>query len=185
MFTTEEKCELLGIAKDAIERVLLERPAATRLPREGLLVPRGAFVTIRIEGKLRGCVGYVESSKPLAEVVDEAAGKAAFEDPRFAPLNLAEYRRSSLEISILSELRPVSTTDEIRIGTHGVVLEAGPYRGLLLPQVALEYGMDRDGFLDAVARKAGLPGFSKVDPSGRLFVFEVETVKETDCVTNA
>jgi AmmeMemoRadiSam system protein A len=179
MLTQEERRGLLQIARDAIESVILNRlPGRGPVLSEGLLSNRGAFVTIRVDGQLHGCIGYIESEKPLAQVVEEVAGKAAFEDPRFPPLTLADYRRSTIEISILSGLTRVTSPEEIEIGRDGLVLESHGHRGLLLPQVAVEQGWDREAFLQGVARKAGLLRMSWNDPDGNLYKFTVEVVRE-------
>ena len=185
MLTSEEKCELLGIARDVIGSVLQNRPSSRQmLASEMLQKPQGAFVTIRVDGRLRGCIGYIESEKPLVQVVAEVAEKAAFEDPRFPPLSLAEYEHSRIEISVLTELKPVADPEEIQVGLHGLLLETGTHKGLLLPQVAVEYGWDRYAFLDAVARKAGLTKFNKEDPELRLYVFGAEVIEEEEAVSH-
>jgi AmmeMemoRadiSam system protein A len=123
-----------------------------------LLEPRGAFVTLKIEGALRGCIGRVVGNLPLWLTVRENAIAAAFHDPRFPALTTGELELIAIEISALTPLRVVSA-DEIIVGRDGLILERGAARGLLLPQVAVEYGWDRETFLDHTCRKAGLdPG---------------------------
>jgi AmmeMemoRadiSam system protein A len=183
MLTPEAKRELLLIAREAILGAIQNRPyAGPGTIAEELIHPGGAFVTIRIGRELRGCIGYVESPRPLAEVVADVARKAACEDPRFAPVTFPEFEHANLEISILSPLRHITMTEEIEVGTHGLLLEVGMNRGLLLPQVALEYGWDREAFLDATARKSGLNPSAWREPGARIYVFSAEIVTETEIV---
>lgn len=179
MLTHEEKRELLGIAREAITEALHNRPYSPALKRsQRLLAPGGVFVTIRTGHDLRGCIGYIESHRPLVDTVAEVARKAAFDDPRFPPLLHSELEHISLEISILSPLRRIKDVEEIRVGTHGLLLELGLQRGLLLPQVAPEFGWDRQEFLEAVSRKAGLPRDAWEDPDAVIFVFTAEIIEE-------
>ena len=186
MLTQQEKRELLGMARDAIARAVekgrgagggqdFHAPAGS-----ALAVPSGVFVTIRVDDELRGCIGYIESSKPLAEVVAEVAVKAALEDPRFPPMDASELALATLEVSILSPLRKIGSVEEIKIGTHGLLLETGRKRGLLLPQVATENGWERETFLDNTARKAGLPAKAWRDPAVSIYVFSAEIVNEKE-----
>jgi AmmeMemoRadiSam system protein A len=181
MLTPEEKRELLAIARECIAGALEGTTAPTRTPQSpGLLRQSGAFVTIRIDHSLRGCIGYIESVRPLAEVVCEAARKAALEDPRFPPLTPSEFEQITLEISILSPLQLVTDIEEVQVGAHGLVLELGSRRGLLLPQVALEYQWDREAFLDATAKKAGLYKNAWREPEARIYTFTAEIIQEAD-----
>ena len=138
----------------------------------------GAFVTLTIHGQLRGCIGYVIAERPLLETVREAARAAAFQDPRFAPLRRAELSELRLEISVLSEPRPVCSLEEIRVGDHGLIVRHGFRSGLLLPQVATEYGWDRETFLSHTCAKAGLPRDSWRDPDTEIELFEAEVFGE-------
>jgi AmmeMemoRadiSam system protein A len=137
-------------------------------------------VTLRSHGALRGCIGYIESILPLANVVEEVAVKAALEDPRFPPLTSAEVKDMIIEVSVLSPLVRVKNIEEINVGVHGLLLELGPRRGLLLPQVATEYHWDRLAFLNATARKAGLPEDGWRHPEAKLYRFTAEIVEETE-----
>lgn len=183
MLTLDAKRELLGIAREAILSAIQNRPyAEPGTINEELSRPRGAFVTIRLGRELRGCIGYVESPRPLTEVVADVARKAACEDPRFLPVTLPEFEHAIIEISILSPLRHITAIEEIEVGTHGLLLEVGMNRGLLLPQVATEYGWDREAFLDAVAKKSGLYPSAWREPDARIFVFSAEIVNEAEIV---
>ena len=181
MLTQEEKRELLGIAREAI-RLNLNSGSPRESPRfrGSLQEQKGAFVTIRIDKQLRGCIGCLDTTRPVAEVVTEVAPKAAVEDPRFPPLSVFELEQATIEISVLSPLQAIHTIDEIEVGIHGLVIELGPNRGLLLPQVAREHSWDKGTFLSAVSRKAGLHPSAWQDPEARLYVFTAEVFGETE-----
>jgi AmmeMemoRadiSam system protein A len=117
----------------------------------------GIFVTLKTAGNLRGCIGIIASDKPLPETVAEFAVRSASFDPRFAPIGPAELSRLEIDISILGEMVPVTDLSEIKIGRDGLVIEQGMRRGLLLPQVATEHGLDVPMFLSQTCIKAGLP----------------------------
>ncbi|MGB5875449.1 MAG: AmmeMemoRadiSam system protein A [Bacteroidota bacterium] len=190
MLTEEEKRALLSIARASILRALKAGPAGSGgspgQPAEtgsreltgNLAKPGGAFVTIKLGGLLRGCIGYIESSLPVGAVVAEVAEKAALEDPRFPPLTFAEAETMEVEVSVLSPLNPVADIEEIQVGVHGLVLELGKNRGLLLPQVAAEYGWDRRAFLEHTARKSGLPPNAWEDPRAKIYLFSAHVVRE-------
>ena len=181
MLTHEEKRELLGIAREAIHLKLHARsPSHKGNFRAGLQEQKGAFVTIRINRQLRGCIGCLDTARPLAEVVAEVAPKAAFEDPRFPPLSGFELEQASIEISVLSPLKKIQIIDEIVVGIHGLVIELGPNRGLLLPQVAREHAWDRESFLAAVSRKAGLAPLAWQNSGTKLYVFTAEVFEEVE-----
>jgi AmmeMemoRadiSam system protein A len=140
--------------------------------------PAGAFVTLRENGDLRGCIGFIDTQQSLAETVREAAARAAREDPRFTPVTPEEIAKLEIEISVLSALRRIESDREIEIGLHGLVVEAGGRRGLLLPQVALEFGWDQSTFLRQTLRKAGLPSQLKDTIEMRMYVFSAEVFDE-------
>ena len=121
------------------------------------LPPCGAFVTLHLNGNLRGCIGSIVSRSPLEETLRDAARSAAFSDPRFPPLTREEWAEIDLEISLLSPMERVDSPEELEMGIHGAMLEAPMGRGLFLPQVATEQGWDRETFMDHLCRKAGLP----------------------------
>jgi AmmeMemoRadiSam system protein A len=111
---------------------------------------------LHINGELRGCVGYVFPQYSLYRTVAETAMAAAFDDPRFAPLQEAEYPKLEYEISVLSPVVPLDAED-VEVGKHGLVITYGSRRGLLLPQVPVEHGWDREKFLEQTCIKAGIP----------------------------
>ena len=139
------------------------RPAAGegRHPGEGLISRaggiRGAFVSLHRRGQLRGCIGYIEAVKPLLQTVMEMAPAAAFQDPRFRPVQADELADLEIEISVLTPMRLIKSPDEIEVGKHGLYIVKGQNRGLLLPQVASQYHWDRQTFLEQTCHKAGLP----------------------------
>ncbi|MBU1742883.1 MAG: AmmeMemoRadiSam system protein A, partial [Proteobacteria bacterium] len=128
----------------------------------------------------RGCIGNFQGSGTLAETVQDMARAAAFEDPRFPPLSGDELAEVDLEISVLTPLRRIEDPSLIEVGRHGVYLIQGSCRGVLLPQVAVEWGWDRDTFLDQTCVKAGLgPGCWR-DPGAEIYVFSAQVFGEKD-----
>jgi uncharacterized protein len=148
---------LLKAARESISSVFgdadIPKPDYDKYPE--LKDHKGAFVTLTINGELRGCIGYIIAQQPLFDVVCEAAKQAAFSDPRFSSLKEKELDSIQIEISVLSNFTPINSYNDIEVGRHGLLLEEGG-RGLLLPQVAVEHKMNREEFLSAVCRKAGL-----------------------------
>jgi len=119
--------------------------------------PAGVFVTLHHRGELRGCIGHVEASEPLGCVVARCAVAAGTSDLRFTAVTPAELADLEIELSILGPLESISTLEHIEIGRHGLLVELGSRRGLLLPQVATEWQWDRETFVAQTCRKAGLP----------------------------
>lgn len=133
----------------------------------------GAFVTLKRKGRLRGCIGHIVGDKPLHRTVAEMARAAAFNDPRFPPVSAGELPDLDVEISILSPLSGC-TPEEVQPGRHGLLVRRGRNSGLLLPQVAREYGWDRETFLAQTCLKAGLPRGAWQNPAAEIFCFEAE-----------
>ncbi len=154
-YSPEERRILLALAHRAIESMLAEQPIDTTAPTQHLAEPRGAFTTLHLLGSLRGCIGYVLPSGSLYQTVVETARAAAFDDPRFPPVTEEEAPQLTIEISVLSVPRPIRP-HEIEVGKHGLIVSAGARRGLLLPQVPLEWEWDRETFLAQTCGKAGL-----------------------------
>ncbi len=140
--------------------------------------PAGAFVTLRMRGTLRGCIGYASMDLPLTAVVARCAAAAAFEDPRFSPVVREEVGDLEVEISLLGPLESTSRLDQIEIGRHGVVVEHGRRRGLLLPQVAIEHAWDAARIVSAACVKAGLS--PEAWRTYGLFRFEAEVFGEDE-----
>jgi AmmeMemoRadiSam system protein A len=139
---------------------------------------RGLFVTLHKEGQLRGCIGTLAPHGDLTRVISEYALRAALEDPRFPPLAAEELPLCRFEISVLTAPQPIAGLQDIEVGRHGLILESRGRRGLLLPQVATEWGFDRERFLQEVSRKAGLAPDAWREPSARVWVFEAEVFSE-------
>ena len=154
-YNPSERQILCGAAHAAILSRLEERALGEFSPSAHLSEARGVFTTLYRKQKLRGCVGYPMALAPLYQAVIESARAAAFEDPRFPPVTLAEARDLTVSISVLGRLRAILAED-VEVGRHGLLVSQGSHRGLLLPQVAVENGWDRVTFLEQTCRKAGL-----------------------------
>jgi uncharacterized protein len=169
--TAGERQALLRAARESIaahfERRRPELPPATGALAEN----RGAFVTLhRRDGELRGCVGMMVSDRPLLETVARMAVASATEDGRFAPVTRAELPGLTIEISALGPLQPIRPED-VEVGRHGLLIAYAGCRGVLLPQVPVEHGWDRETFLAHTCRKAGLPSDTWRKPGVELLGF--------------
>jgi MEMO1 family protein len=171
----KDKQLLLRIVRDTIEAHIAgdEISEPTSLP-EILEQERGAFVTLKKHGRLRGCIGYIEARKPLHKTIEEMAIAAAFNDPRFPPLKKEEWKDVAIEISVLSPLKQIRDIKEIEVGIHGIYIVQGSRCGLLLPQVATEYNWNRTAFLEETCRKAGLPPHAWKDEETKIFIFSAD-----------
>lgn len=156
---TEARNECLYLARKALHEFLRrqQEPRLYQPVHPVLREPRGAFVTLKRHGELRGCIGYVEAIKPLWETIEDCAISAASRDPRFEPVAAEELADLDIEISVLSPLEDLPDPAGVEVGRHGILIEKGYHRGLLLPQVATEYGWNREQFLAHTCLKAGLP----------------------------
>ena len=169
---------LLQLARDAIAaRLHGLSPPATRPDDPVLLEHRRAFVPLKKNGRLRGCIGYIVGVSELWIAVRDNAESAAFKDPRFQALQDDELSAVHIEISALTPLVP-SSPEDVVVGRDGVVVERGAYRAVLLPQVAVEQGWDVETFLDATCRKAGLETGCWRDPATTLETFSAEVFGE-------
>ncbi len=158
LLTKKEQKELLKIARETIVAYVTNRKVpAVVTTSPGLNLHSGCFVTVKQKEELRGCIGNFVSEQPLYLLVQEMAVSAATRDPRFYPMKVEDLADFTLEISVLSPLVKATSVDEIKVGTHGIYIVKGSYRGVLLPQVATEYGWNRDEFLQHTCIKAGLP----------------------------
>jgi len=173
VLTTDERGALLDLAVWAVNTTIREhkRPALP-CPYPKLYEKGAAFVTLTAADELRGCIGQVEAHVPLWDCVREMAIAAATQDPRFAPVQIDELPGLSFEITMLTPLECVEDPSTIVVGRDGLMIERGGARGLLLPQVPVEWGWDRETFLGHVARKAGLPADAWRDPRAKLYRFE-------------
>jgi AmmeMemoRadiSam system protein B/AmmeMemoRadiSam system protein A len=181
----QEKEELLRLARASIQAALAGRAIpsmeAEKLDRYPLLKEkRGAFVTLTIDGNLRGCIGHIRGVEPLHSTVAKMAVAAAMEDPRFPRLQSEEFGRVSIEISVLTPLEKISDPERIEVGRDGIFIEKGYHTGLLLPQVATDNGWDRYQFLDQTCRKAGMaPGCWREGADIYIFSAQIFNEEET------
>lgn len=155
-FSAQERALLIRLAHDSITSALEGRTISVDPPTPHLAEPRGVFTTLYLHRDLRGCVGYVLPNYPVFRAVAETARAAALEDNRFRPLAPDEAAHLEIQLSVLTQPQPIQA-DEIRVGRHGLLISAQGRRGLLLPQVPVEHGWDRQTFLEQTCRKAGLP----------------------------
>jgi AmmeMemoRadiSam system protein A len=177
--STADKQLLLHVARDSIEAHLKGKSATPVKTDSAVLCElRGAFVSLHRRGQLRGCIGYLDAVKPLLQTVREMAAAAAFHDPRFRPLQTDELADIEIEISVLSPMRLVNSTDEIEIGKHGLYIVSGYNRGLLLPQVATQCKWDRLPFLEQTCCKAGLPPDAWKEPLTKIYIFSAEVFSD-------
>lgn len=173
ILTDEGKQQLLDIAKSAI-RAQLDKQEYIPPKIEEFKVKRGLFVTLKLNGLLRGCIGLIKANKPLFEAVAEMAQAAAFEDPRFPTLTDDEFNKLEYEISILSPLKLVHDIRNIKVGRDGLMIQLHMHSGLLLPQVARDYEWDTMTFLEQTCLKAGLPKNSYRDKDAQIFNFKAD-----------
>jgi AmmeMemoRadiSam system protein B/AmmeMemoRadiSam system protein A len=180
-FTKSEKDQLFSIARNSIRTMLYEDKRITidekKIP-EILKKPLGAFVTLKIDGKLRGCIGRFLSTDPLYEVVRLSSLSSAFEDYRFTPLTKEEFEKTEIEITVLGPMKKISNINEIVLGKHGIYIKKDFRSGTMLPQVAIEQGWTVEEFLGYTSRdKAGLgwDGWK----SAELYIYEGIVLEET------
>ena len=177
----QEKKALLSIAREAIIRVVKTGEEYIEPREEKRLNQRnGCFVTIKQNDELRGCIGNFQSELPLFKEVSKMAAASATQDPRFYPLQEGDLDNFSLEISVLSPLQKIDEIDEIEVGKHGIYLEKGFHRGVLLPQVATEYQWDRDTFLQQTCLKAGLSTHAWQAEDTEIYIFSAQIFGEKD-----
>lgn len=187
--SVEEGRLLIEIARSVIEERL--RGSETfRLPGDlpdKFRENRGVFVTLEKNGELRGCIGYPEPVRPLIDALIDAAISAATCDPRFPPVEPEELDEIEVEVSVLTPPTPIRVENPadypqmIRVGVDGLIVERGWARGLLLPQVATEWGWDAEEFLCNTCMKAGLPPDCFYDPQTRVYRFQAQIFRERDC----
>lgn len=153
----QERNEILELAHQGLREAVCRHRVLSPVPTTGIFAsPCGVFVSLHVNGKLRGCIGVIEPVDTLGESIVHCAASAALNDPRFAPMREEEVESVEIEVSVLSPLQKTGA-EEIEIGKHGLLVEQGPRRGLLLPQVATEHCLTRERFLEETCHKAGLP----------------------------
>jgi AmmeMemoRadiSam system protein A len=156
--TEEDRQTLLRLARQTLAQFLADETVPWHVPTSpGLLQERGIFVTLTRHGQLRGCRGNLVGGKPLYLGVQQMSIASALEDPRFPPVAQDELDELQIEISVLGPLESVADMDGIQVGVHGLVIVKGDKQGVLLPQVPVQEGWDRAGFLEGLCRKAELP----------------------------
>lgn len=180
MLDRRQRAKLLEVARESVVAAAKSMPYSPPGSDDpGLQRPAAAFVTLRRGGELRGCIGVVEAREPLIVVVAAMARAAATEDYRFRPVHLTEVNQLTIEVSVLTPPERVEDARSIRIGTDGLIIEEGGRRGLLLPQVPVEWGWTREQYLDQVCLKAGLPkGWWR--KGGELYRFQAEVFSEAE-----
>ena len=157
VLNSEQKSFLLDLARRTISSYLEKGGSLKEESDDPLLLKkRGAFVTLKVDNELRGCIGYPLPHKPLLETIIDCAIAAASQDFRFASIKKEELSRLKIEISVLTLPRKVKDVSEIKIGEHGIILSKGPHKGLLLPQVPVEWDWDLETYLNHGCLKAGL-----------------------------
>ena len=175
----EDRRAILAAARQGVAYAMAHGRPPSAFPDQGVFArPCGLFVTLHAGGKLRGCIGMIDARDTLGENIVRCSADAALHDPRFSPLRPEEMERLEIEVSLLSPLFPLRP-EEVEIGRHGLLVERGPRRGLLRPQVATEPGLGREQFLAETCYKAGLPRDAWKDPETRLYGFECEILAET------
>jgi len=174
----DEQRFLLGLARDTIAGFLKtgKSPRPKAAAKE-LTEKRGAFVTLKVDDQLRGCIGYPLPYKPLFETVVQMALAAATQDYRFPPIKLEELGRLKIEISVLTLPRPIQDAREVEVGRHGIIVSKGIAKGLLLPQVPTEHGWDRETYLRHGCLKAGLDE-DEWQRGAQIEVFEAQVFAE-------
>jgi len=179
VLTKEKQKILLKLARDTIALWLKEHKRPPLPEAKGLFGEHcGAFVTLHKKGQLRGCIGNMIGQGPLVETIQEMAIASATQDPRFHSVTLEELAQIDIEISVLSPMRQITDVNEIQVGTHGILMSRGMFHGVLLPQVATEYGWDRTKFLEQTCLKAGLPPNAWQDPQTKIEIFSAQVFGE-------
>jgi uncharacterized protein len=181
----EEGRQALKLARRSLEHFVREgRPLKLETPPGGgLALPCGAFVSLHTkDGALRGCIGHMIGDGPLWELLIELAVSAGTRDPRFAPVTAHELANLVYEVSVLSPMQRAKP-DDVTPGVHGLYIRHGRHSGVLLPQVATQWGWDRQTFLTETCHKAGLPGDAWRDPATEIRTFTAQIFTEDQSAT--
>jgi len=181
----EQQQKLLSLARKTIDEYLeyerLPEPDLQNEFSDDIFMEKcGAFVTIHKNGKLRGCIGYIKGIKNIPETIIDMAKAAAFNDPRFPSLTKEELEQVDIEISILSPIETVEDPGEIEAGRDGLIVSNSFRTGLLLPQVAMEYGWTEYQFLENTCHKAGLPADAWKWNDTKIEKFSAQVFSEED-----
>lgn len=179
--TTDQQVCLLKLARLTIAESLgLPQEGSLELSDEIYKEKCGAFVTLHVKGRLRGCIGYIQGVKGLTDTICDMAKAAAFKDPRFPPLGKDEYPLIDIEISVLTPIEPVADINEIKVGRDGLIISRGFNSGLLLPQVPVEQGWNLETFLQNTCYKAGLPGNAWQQKGTKIEKFSAQVFGEKE-----
>lgn len=181
-FEFRERRDILRFVREVIKRRLagLTLP---NIPDNPKLMQLGScFVTLKINGVLRGCIGNIGAAEPLGENIRRNALNAAFHDPRFPPLECEELDQVEIEVSILTPMRQINSADEFILGKHGILMEMNGHHAVFLPQVPAEQKWDKTQTLCALAEKAGLTPFAWQNPNCKFYVFEAEVFDENNTI---
>jgi len=181
MLSLDDRVRLLRLARRCLDARVQREPPPPVERGGGLDELMGAFVTIHTRGELRGCLGRLETDRPIGETVAHLSAIVSDSDPRFRPLTVSELAFTDIEISALSPEERVASPDEIEVGRHGLIVARGHRRGLLLPQVAIEHGWNRETFLEHTCIKAGLPP-DAWRSDATIFTFEAQVFGERERV---
>ncbi len=174
-----DRKSILELARRALVEAVCHKRLLKEIPNAEVFEPHcGVFVTLHVSGKLRGCIGVIETKENLGKGIVKCASRAASEDRRFSPVQAEELPRMRIEVSLLSPLQRV-LPEQIEIGKHGLLVEQGIRRGLLLPQVAVERHLDREEFLRETCHKAGLPPGTWKAQEACIYAFTCEIFGES------
>ncbi len=175
LLNIDEQKLILKLAEETVKSVVRgEKPEVPENLPPITKEKRGAFVTLNKNHQLRGCIGYIVPIKPLYETIMEMGKAAALRDPRFQPVEPDELDDIDVEVSVLTVPHVIDDVNEIEVGKHGIIIRKGHSQGLLLPQVATEYGWDRETFLKHTCRKAGLPTDAWLDDDTEIKIFSAQ-----------
>jgi AmmeMemoRadiSam system protein A len=179
MLDDSDKATLLKLARSTLESHF-EGTATTEYPASAgaLADQKGAFVSLHRGEELRGCIGQLYPDRELGKIIQHCVLSAALQDTRFVPVSREELQDLQIEISVLSPFRRIKNVESIEVGKHGLYVEQGQFRGLLLPQVATQFQWDRQTFLEQTCRKAGLPDTAWQDSRTVIYTFEAEVFSE-------
>jgi uncharacterized protein (TIGR00296 family) len=171
------------LARGTIDHAILKKPKPAPAPASIFNEKRGVFVTLTRAGELRGCIGLPYPVMPLGDAIGHAATAAALEDPRFPPVRKDELPAITIEITILTvpvplACRPDERPAHVEVGRHGLIVRGMGTSGLLLPQVATDYGWDAKTFLDHTCTKAGLTGRCWMSKNVEVLTFEGQIFHE-------
>lgn len=177
----EQQVKLLKLARNTIADELGVAAGEKQEFTDAIFEEKcGAFVTLHIHGRLRGCIGYIKGVKNIPETIIDMAIASAFKDPRFPPLGKDELEKADIEISVLSPIETVESVSEIKVGRDGLIISRGFNSGLLLPQVPTEQGWDLETFLINTCYKAGLPGNAWQQKGTKIEKFSAQVFGEKE-----